>query len=131
MRIGGEFATGAAAGAAPLRNGRGQVVGHIDGQMLWKRVEGSAHMLRCPPAWAWEKSALSEALRRGVTRCRIEDTETGRTYVAPLTFFWTKGFELDRGHGRQVALPLSCWQVQEPGALAPRQLGLFADGVGA
>ncbi len=110
---------------SPLRNQRGQVVASIDGQVLWKRVAASRHMLRQPPAWAWDKAALTEALRRRVTHCRIEDTDTGRAYVAPLAFFWTKGFEFDRGHGEQVGLALGYWQVTEPGEPAPRQLTMF------
>ena len=61
----------------------------------------------------------------GATLVEIYDVESGRTYTAPLAAFWEKGFLLDRGFGRQLALPLSEWEVQQTDA--PRQLSLLGE----
>lgn len=92
--------------------------------VLRKRVRGSVHFLRRPPAIAWDTVALEQARALGATRCEVRDVETGVVYVAPLDALDRYGFDLDRGHGLQRALPLDRWTVTEPGEPQAVQLAL-------
>ena len=91
---------------------KGQVVASLEGRTLRKRVRGSLHQLRRPPAWAIDLQIFDTAKRDGALILEIYDTETGKTYWTPISTFDCWGFELDRGHGCQVALPLERWQVE-------------------
>ncbi|MBX5493593.1 MAG: hypothetical protein IRZ14_20790 [Chloroflexi bacterium] len=82
------------------------------------------HLLRQPPAWAFDADLLDALARAGVQRVCISTARA--TYTAPLAeFFASTALLLDRGHGVQRAVPLGLWRVQPRGG--PRQLGLFAE----
>ena len=107
----------------------GRIVGMVRDHELVKRVQESKHLLRSPRGWAIDTYALSVARTLGAVGVRIEDTETGKTYRADLTTIDAHGWPFDRGHGRQIALPLHYWQLQgEPTAAEalPVQAALFA-----
>lgn len=103
----------------------GRVVGEVreeNGERVFqKRVRASVHVLRSPRAIAWGVTALHEAERLGATGVLVIDVETGREYRAPLATVWAKGWEFDRGHGRQWALRLEAFNRAEE----PAQLSLF------
>jgi len=84
-------------------------------------VRASSHMLRKPPAWAIDVAILERARKDGALVVEVYDTETGVTYWAAISAFRRWGFEVDRGYGRQIALPLGRWQIER---------GLFNDGQG-
>ncbi len=89
----------------------GRIVGMVRDHELVKRVQESKHLLRSPRGWAIDAYALSVARTLGAVGVRIEDTETGKTYRADLATLDAHGWAFDRGHGRQIALPLHYWQV--------------------
>lgn len=105
----------------------GKVVGTVSGEFLRKSVSASRHFLRTPPAIAWDLTALDDARQRGVTRCEVRDRESGRVYTTSLDAFYAKGVPIDRGFGRQLALPLAYWRVSEPGGSLVRQLSMFEE----
>ena len=82
-------------------------------------------------------ACISEAERAGASHVSVTDSETGRTYCAPIDDVRRFGFPVVRGHGRQVALPLDRYSVDgEPPEAERRaaatnqerkelQLGLF------
>ena len=82
--------------------------------ILKRRASAQRHQLRYPPAWAFEENILREAERQGATLVQVVDTDTGQTYTASLSRFWTHGVRLDRGYGVQVALPLNQWHREDP-----------------
>lgn len=98
-------------------------VGHVEGDSfdLGER-QASRHMLRHPEAWAVDAQALADAEADGARTVRLRDVETGRDWVAPIEAFHQHGITLDRGAGRQVALPLRYWNPNNG------QLTLFAGG---
>jgi hypothetical protein len=87
-------------------------VASLCGRVLQKRVRGSVHMLRRPPAWAIDAAIFERARKDGALVVEVYDVETGKTYWAAISAFKRWGIEIDRGHGRQVALPLGRWQVE-------------------
>lgn len=123
----------------PVYNGRGKVVGYINGPLLTKQADSIRHMLKQPPGWAWDVAILDHAKGRGVTHTEVTDTETGITYRAAIADFETFGAPINRGHGPQIVLPAGYWsqwrngqrlaqplhegQQQQPAGA--RQLGLF------
>ena len=98
------------AGPVPIYAGK-RVVGTVERGTFRKRVRGSRHQLRQPPAWAFDVGTLRQAKAAGAERLRVEDTETGTVYTATLDTLRRHGFELDRGAGRQWALTLDHWQT--------------------
>ena len=115
--------------------------GKVTGDTYHKQVSGSVHMLRKPPAWALDVCDLAEAVRRGATRVSIHDQDTGTTYAANVALIYERGFEFNRGYGKQIALPLQFWGIHEElktGGINPvksgkverpaaRQLALFGE----
>ena len=108
-----------ASSSRPLFLADGRVAGHLT---LWrgrvalvKQVVGSRHMLRRPPAWAVDEGVLQEAQAAGAELVVVRDSESGAVYHAPLARFIAEAFLLDRGCGRQFALPLARWVARRPG----------------
>ena len=86
-------------------------------------MKASRHMLRKPRAWALDIQSLVDAEALGAHTVAIEDIETAQTYSAPMSLIRRFGFVFDRGHGRQIGLPLEQWAVT--GGEVPLQLSLL------
>ena len=83
--------------------------GFVAGRIWAKTARASQHQLRRPPAWALDVQDLAAAERLGVELVAIRDQESGRCFWASITTIRRRGLALDRGYGRQVALPLRWW----------------------
>ena len=117
--------------------GRDKPIGYVSGGHFCKTITGSKHMLRSPKAIAFDVCTLDDAQRAGASHVLVTDSETGRTYCAPIDDVRRFGFPVVRGHGRQVALSLDRYSVDgEPPEAERRaaatnqerkdlQLGLF------
>lgn len=106
----------------PVYSAQGRVVGLIKNGWLEKRVEPSRHQLRHPPAWATDEAHLSLPGLKGI-RLR---TPTGGIWEAEVFTFRRFGVPIERGFGRQIALPLRYWRCRaSPGV---RQLPLWESG---
>lgn len=90
---------------------RGVTVGWIEGPLLYKDVKGSRHFLRKPKAIAFQDCVLKRARELNVVLVKVRDTEAGEVYIAPLASLSHDkyGFAVNRGHGEQTAMRLSCW----------------------
>lgn len=106
-------------------DGFGHVVGTLRGDTFYKSVYGSRHMLRKPQAWALDKQALEDAKRAGAVYVQIVDNETGVIYRAAVSHVLENGFDLNRGYGSQIALPLAGWTRHTKSRSLPTQLDLF------
>lgn len=91
----------------------GQPVGTVAGDVFIKRIRGSVHMLKRPPALCLDVASLADAERAGARRVEITDTETGRTYRAGIATCRRYGRLLDRGYGEQLAIPLGRWACED------------------
>lgn len=83
----------------------------VQNDVLYRTARSSKHLLRKPPAWAFERHILEKARRMGATQVLVEDADTKTVYTAPLSAFDLYGITIQRGYGEQVALPLLRWQV--------------------
>ena len=103
----------------------GKVIGYIDGETFIKPVYASKHKLRQPPAWAIDADAFEEVIRPQVSQILIIDREDcGARYRVSVETFGRYAFEINRGHGRQYALPIGFFQVEEND---DRQLSLWGN----
>ncbi len=92
-----------------------------------KTIKGSRHLLRQPPAIAFDISTLQDAQAAGATWCEVEDLETLTTYRAKIEHIFEKGTKFNRGWGDQIYLEIpNGWIV----TTKPVQLGMF-EGVAA
>lgn len=96
-----------------LRNKRdGKVYGSIDNRTLHKRVYKSRHFLHKPPAIAID-AELYDAYRNHFDNIEVYEQETETVYFLSKTEFELYRFELDRGYGRQYAVPLRKWHTPQ------------------
>lgn len=105
--------------------GKQKPVGFVKRDCFYKNFRASVHMLRKPPAIAFDVESLDMAEQAGAVRVQVTDTETGTMYRANLAHIRENGFPFNRGFGEQVALPLSGWTVTRKGEIPARQLGLW------
>jgi len=102
--------------------------GRVKGNVWRKQVCGSRHMLRAPQGWAVDCDDLDAAEEAGAKLLLIEDVESGRQYLASLAVIRRHGFQFDRGHGAQVALPLARWHCFGADVKPALQLRLGLEG---
>lgn len=117
----------------------GRAIGKVSGRTFAKSIVGSKHLLRRPPAIAFDRSTLRDARAAGALAVAVTDRETGRTYRATIDAVETHGFPVHRGFGDQVALTLDRFEVDglKPAPLAgatntqrkAAQLALFGGAV--
>lgn len=107
-------------------------IGYVSGRTFHKVIVGSKHLLRRPPAIAFDRCTLADARRAGALAVAVTDRETGRTYRATLDTIETDGFAVRRGFGDQVALALRGFEVDGQPATPtrtahpePAQMSLF------
>jgi hypothetical protein len=105
-----------------IRAGR-HVIGEVRGTTFIKKIRASQHFLKTPPAIAFDLDSLAQAERAGAVEVQVIDKETGTIYRTTIAHILRAGFELDRGFGKQIALPLEGWSRQRKGELV--QLSLF------
>lgn len=87
-------------------------VGHVNGPYFIKHIRGSRHLLRTPPAICFDLESLAQAEEMGATHLAVEDTEAKRWYCLDIETARVKGFTMNRGHGEQLAVPLTAWEVK-------------------
>lgn len=92
-----------------------RVVGAVWGDTFKKNIHGSKHLLKQPPAIAFDLGTLDQAERAGAKQARVTDLETGTVYQADICAVREHGFTFDRGFGRQIALTLDRWAVVRQG----------------
>jgi hypothetical protein len=112
-----------------LIKAQGRVIGYLTDHTFTKRVIGSKHKLRKPPAWCISKEAFFEQILPNTEDIIVEDTESGLVYECPTEVFAGHAFEIQRGNFEpQLALTLGYWTVRGNGH---RQLGLWGGDINA
>ena len=91
-----------------------RVVGTVVGKLFIKQINGSQHFLRAPHAIAFDKQSLRQAYEAGATDAMVIDKETGIAYCASLLDIYAKGIDVERGFGKQIALPVKEWNEMKP-----------------
>jgi hypothetical protein len=81
----------------------------------FRRMEASRHFLRQPrQAIATSQGVLDALAAMHCTLLKVRDSESDTVYWAPLERILSLGFEVNRGYGRQIALPIALWGRQLP-----------------
>ena len=114
----------------PIITMKGKIVARIladaTGRIFsFKSIDQSKHMLRLPPAFAYDRFVLEQAEAHKVEYHVIQDKLTKRCWSAWPDDIEVYGFTFDRGYGEQVALELKYWsEGREP--QRPQVIELFA-----
>jgi hypothetical protein len=90
--------------------GLGYAVAEITGGVLRKKVLPH-HILRSPPAIAFDDAVLTEAGNVGFNFIEVVETTSGTVYTASREMFEAHKVPILRGYGKQSALPLEWWSV--------------------
>ncbi len=95
-----------------------QAVAGITGATLHKVIR-DGHILRRPPAIAFDASIIAQAERQGVQVVSVLNADNERRYSVTLADFQRYGFRFNRGWGDQIALELKFWSIdgQPPQAM--------------
>ncbi len=88
-----------------------KVVGTVEDGVFTKPVKSKKHLLRSPLSWALDETSLQEVENAGGKEVRLMDADSGNCYIAAVSTIREKGFQLDRGFGKQIALGLSHWRA--------------------
>jgi len=99
-----------------LRDGR--LAGWLVGLRFIKVTVKPEHVLRHPPGIAVDEGVLTELANVGCEEV-VAPMADGRRLSAPLRAFREHGFAVDRGFGRQIALPLAAWTDLQQAKLQP------------
>jgi hypothetical protein len=110
-------------GKYPVHAENGRVVGKVEGDTFYKFIKGSKHLLRVPPAIAFDVFSLDEAQDAGAIRLQVVDYETGTVYKSTIQHIREQGEEFNRGYGNQIFLVLEGWMKSKRGG--GLQLGLW------
>ena len=78
-----------------------KVVGTVKDGTLSREIDSSKHLLRTPPAIAFDELALSEAEEQGASKIKVKDKLTGITYYSTIEAVRSRGFTFNRGFGNQ------------------------------
>lgn len=119
--------------STPIYRADGRPVGHVEGGVYRRAMRSTVHQLKKPRAWAADVDTLDQAQTAGASSVEVFDRDTGATYRVELVEFYRHGVRVNRGHGQQLALPLSYWQVTggrgparpQSAAGGPSQLRMF------
>lgn len=111
-------------------NLNGKVVASLRNGVLRRNIRGSKHILRLPPAIAFDRCIIEEARREGCREIEVTDTESDRVYTLDFADFEKHAFPIDRGFGAQLGCELRWWNVRKAGEPAVRQLTFALAGVG-
>ena len=104
----------------------GKIVGYVATDTFYKKLAGSRHFLRKPPAIAFDVASLEQAKAAGAEVVKVTDKETGITYTATILHIFAKGKKFNRGYGEQIYLTMNGWSRRGKGITTQR--GLFEGG---
>ena len=104
----------------PVYSATGRTIAIRRGEVLYKELYGSKHMLQRPRGWGFDSDVLGTLASPLVIQ--ITDRETGCIWRASVADFRRWGVAVNRGYGAQVCLPLPYWSVdgQPPKAAEAR-----------
>lgn len=101
--------------------GSARPIGRVNGHVFLKTIQGSEHLLRRPPAIAFDISTIDDAEAAGATQVVVLDSETGISFRTSMEVLRAKSFRLDRRYGQQIALPLTYWETASGAASTARR----------
>tara|TARA_Y100000310_G_scaffold87215_1_gene84048 strand:- start:57 stop:947 length:891 start_codon:yes stop_codon:yes gene_type:complete len=88
----------------------GRKMGVVSRGTFTKFIKGSEHLLRKPPAIAYDSLPFDTAIKNSCKNLVVVDVETGEEYRTTVAEFISSKFSINRGFGEQYALSLSMWE---------------------
>jgi hypothetical protein len=107
----------------PVYLSNGKVIGCHDGETFYKTIQASKHILIYPPSLASDVDVLQKLTSEKVTYFHAKEIEKNVLYIAKVQEFWKYGISINRGYGKQIALPIKYWKKVEMDK--PKQYGIW------
>jgi hypothetical protein len=86
----------------------GKMVGKVIGGTFYKNIyELRGHLLRKPPAIAFDEEIVRQLQSLDVKQIEVRVVDVDKVYKMPLWFVLARGFRFNRGHGDQIGVPLA------------------------
>lgn len=82
-------------------------IGEKDGKVIATRRALKRHMLRRPPAWAFSIEVINLLQEKRVDEVQV--ICEGKVYVCDMSKFLKSAINIDRGFGKQLAVPVRYW----------------------
>ena len=89
----------------------GKYSGWVEEGTFFRPVKKSVHQLRKPLAFCMDASIVKELQDLKVTTVHFFDKQIGMTWRTKLHEFIASNLVIDRGHGVQVGVEMSRWNV--------------------
>ncbi len=102
----------------PVIGFNGKTIGHSDGHTFTKKIKGSKHILKKPPAIAIDAEAFDREIASTCQKIEVYDSESNRLYTSTTENFNHHKGTIDRGFGKQYFLPFHRWDSDTPEAPA-------------
>lgn len=91
-----------------------KVIGEIEGDVFIKKVSGSKHRLKSPPAWAVDANSWDNQISPVCKFVQVYDREQGKSYWSTVANFNQYKGLIDRGFEPQYFLALNRWVTEKP-----------------
>lgn len=104
-----------------MRAGSNRPAATLNGDTLERSASGKKHFLR--QGIAFHQDTIGQAEQLGAKSIEVYDRDTGKIYSTSLDTFLRRGWRFDWGHGPQMGLAFSHWQIKGE----PHQPALFAE----
>ena len=98
--------------AKALYTETGRIVASVESGTMTAVRRESLHKLKGPPAWAFDKTVVEQAVDAKARRIVVTCIDTGKSYRVAMDDFNDNAVELRRGHGTQMMLPMKYWSTE-------------------
>ena len=99
---------------------RGNRVASVHPGGLLKRTIQNKHVLKSPPAIAFDYTCLRQMKEFEVDRLEVHNRNSKEKFRTTFDHFLQKAIDIDYGYGKQKALPLDDWTRKGPDGTQPR-----------
>lgn len=94
----------------PITVGK-RTVAHVVGESLNKTIDGERHMLKRPPAIAFDEAVIEQAVQLSAKKIHVVDMRNRKNYDCTMDTFMEYCKVFDRGYGKQLYLVLAYWGI--------------------
>ena len=95
--------------------GKDKLVGTVHEKVFYKTISKFRHFLRIPPAICIDVGIFENYIREGCNNIIVLETDNKDVYRTPTYLFAKNSTIIDKGYGRQYALPMMWWIKNDNG----------------
>lgn len=98
-----------------LYNRDGKIIAVLKKGVLIKKVDSRIHKLRIVDGYGIDKIAYERAMKEGISKIRVVESDTGKELEVSVPLFEEKCLTMNLGYGPQFVLAGSYWEVKMKG----------------